>query len=81
MKKPSLSLLFICCLPLIQCGPAAESRENMYGRGKVISDSMADIIRSAMDEARLPSQNTNGNSDTVKMRLNSGAVPTSSNGC
>ena len=36
------------------CGPPAESREYMHSRAKTISDSMANLIQSALDEAKMP---------------------------
>jgi len=35
------------------CGPAAEDREAMYARAKVFQDSIANIIKTSMDDAAL----------------------------
>lgn len=48
-----LPVLFIA-IAVSSCGPPAESREYMHSRAKTISDSMANLIQSALDEAKMP---------------------------
>ena len=52
MKR--ILFLPIILFALYSCGPAAESREQMHSRAKTISDSMANLIKVAMDEAEMP---------------------------
>jgi hypothetical protein len=47
-------ILPIIFFTLYSCGPAAESREQMHSRAKTIADSMANLIKVAMDEAEMP---------------------------
>jgi hypothetical protein len=47
-------ILPIIFFSLYSCGPAAESREQMHSRAKTIADSMANLIKVAMDEAEMP---------------------------
>ncbi|MBA3682103.1 MAG: hypothetical protein H0W73_13240 [Bacteroidetes bacterium] len=50
MKK--IFLLFSLMLTVIftACGPAAESRETMHSRAKQVQDSIANSIKSAIEE-------------------------------
>lgn len=45
-----LSLLFLHTA----CGPAAEDREHMHSRAKVVADSIANSIKTQMSEAETP---------------------------
>jgi hypothetical protein len=49
---------------LFSCGPAAEDRNAMHARAKVIQDSMANAIRQAIAEAEAPA-NTAVHVDTA----------------
>lgn len=54
MKK-SLSIISLSVILFaVSCGPAAENREVMHARAKTISDSMANLIKTAMQEAEMP---------------------------
>lgn len=56
MKKMILPLLaLVVCFTA--CGPAAENREQMHKRAKVFQDSIANAIRTSMDEAAAPGPN------------------------
>jgi hypothetical protein len=39
---------------LLSCGPAAEDRNTMHSRAKKIGDSIANILKTSMDEAAKP---------------------------
>ena len=52
-SSPLLLLLFAVCL-LNACGPAAEDRATMVSRAKEVQDSIANSIRTAMQEAESP---------------------------
>ncbi|MBK9285460.1 MAG: hypothetical protein IPM51_14245 [Sphingobacteriaceae bacterium] len=54
MKKSSFIFLVIIAIIFSFCGPPAESREVMHSRAKTIADSMANLIRTALDEAKMP---------------------------
>ncbi|MDZ4663963.1 MAG: hypothetical protein SGJ15_03740 [Bacteroidota bacterium] len=60
MKKTILllsagTLVFIAVLAVYFGGkPAAENREAMYARAKVFQDSIANTIKSSMDQAAAP---------------------------
>lgn len=41
---------------LLSCGPAAEDRKAMHDRAKVFQDSIANSIRSTINEAEMPAQ-------------------------
>jgi hypothetical protein len=56
LRSFAFSVLFISLISLVSCGPAAEDRTQMHARAKVISDSMANLIKSAMAEAEMPPQ-------------------------
>ncbi len=52
MKRLLISLsVFTLCFSA--CGPAAEDREAMYARAKVFQDSIANVIKTSMDDAAL----------------------------
>jgi hypothetical protein len=53
MKKISFYTLALT-LVLISCGPAAEDKQQMHLRAKVFQDSIANIIRTSMEEAAAP---------------------------
>ena len=46
----SVSAVFLS----VSCGPAAEDRDMMKSRSKIIADSMANLIKTAMQEAESP---------------------------
>jgi hypothetical protein len=53
MKKLLFLLNLISVVSMFfSCGPAAEDREAMYARAKVFQDSIANVIRTALDETR-----------------------------
>lgn len=55
MKKYFLFFALVSVIILGACkGKAAEDRAQMHARAKVIADSMANLIRSAMAEAEMP---------------------------
>jgi hypothetical protein len=56
LRSFAFSILFISFISFVSCGPAAEDRNQMHARAKVISDSMANLIKSAMAEAEMPPQ-------------------------
>ncbi|MCE3260101.1 MAG: hypothetical protein K0S12_1742 [Bacteroidetes bacterium] len=39
---------------LLSCGPAAEDRNTMHARAKIIGDSIANILKTSMEEAAKP---------------------------
>jgi len=51
MPKFILFFAFVFVIIYSSCGPAAENRELMYARSKVFQDSIANIIRTQMNEA------------------------------
>ncbi|MCE3229734.1 MAG: hypothetical protein K0S32_4285 [Bacteroidetes bacterium] len=48
------------------CGPAAENRDAMHNRAKVIADSIANVIKTSMDEAAKPGPYRPPVADTTK---------------
>lgn len=58
MKKTTLFFVLAVAAVLVSCGPAAENREAMYARAKVFQDSIANSIKTSMDEAAAPAQGT-----------------------
>jgi hypothetical protein len=56
LRSFAFSILLLSFISFVSCGPAAEDRNQMHARAKVISDSMANLIRSAMAEAEMPPQ-------------------------
>jgi hypothetical protein len=56
--QPMKNLIFlssiILVLSLSSCGKAAEDREAMYARAKVFQDSIANVLKTAMDAAAAP---------------------------
>jgi hypothetical protein len=54
MKTFSLFLTFVAGVAFVSCGPAAENRNAMHSRAKVIGDSIAHDIQSKMSEADVP---------------------------
>lgn len=54
MKKTLSFISLSVVLFAASCGPAAENREVMHARAKTISDSMANLIKTAMQEAEMP---------------------------
>lgn len=54
MKNLLIVPVLILAAAFTSCGPPAESREYMHSRAKTISDSMANLIQSALDEAKMP---------------------------
>jgi len=70
MKKMlSLSLLALFGW-LIACGPAAEDRQRMHERAKVFQDSIANFIRSQMNEAEMQPNGQVMPLDTAAARRN-----------
>ena len=69
-------LLLLPCLAIVlfstSCGPAAENRDVMHSRAKTISDSMANLIKVAMQEAEMPPMNVI-KIDTAAARANAAA--------
>jgi hypothetical protein len=58
---------------LQSCGPAAEDREMMYARARVFQDSIANVIRTSMNQTyeltKWPYMNQSANlSDTTKSK-------------
>ena len=54
------SLLFLSLISgifIISCGPAAEDRNTMLYRSKLVQDSIANVIRIQMAEAEAPGAN------------------------
>lgn len=51
MQKFILFFASVLVLIFFSCGPAAENRELMYARSKVFQDSIANVIRTQMNEA------------------------------
>lgn len=49
---------------LTSCGRAGEDREAMYARAKVFQDSIANVIKSSMDEAAAPADPMTANTAT-----------------
>ncbi len=54
MKKTIPALSLFCLLLSYSCGPAAENREQMHIRAKAFQDSIANVIKTSMDEAAAP---------------------------
>ena len=50
MKKTFLFFSLILIMAFAACGPAAESRESMHTRAKQVQDSIANAIKTAIDE-------------------------------
>ena len=50
MKKAFLFFSLILTIAFTACGPAAESRESMHKRAKEVQDSIANSIKSAIEE-------------------------------
>lgn len=64
---------FLGLFLLQSCGPAAEDREMMYARARVFQDSIANVIRTSMNQTyeltKWPYINQNANtSDTTKIK-------------
>lgn len=57
MKKNIFLTASLFTLLLIACGPAAEDRDAMQGRAKIIADSIANSIKSKMAEAEFQGPN------------------------
>jgi hypothetical protein len=86
MKIKLTILVFFVILNLLSCGPPAENREYMHSRAKTISDSMANLIQTALKEAEIQNTNfTNSPSDTIVTPINKttfvGDTSKSKNGC
>lgn len=57
MKKVSILFSFSSLILFaFSCGPAAEDRQNMHARAKVVADSIANMIKTKMAEAEAVSQ-------------------------
>ena len=54
MKNFSFTLILGLVFVFSFCGPPTENREVMHSRAKTIADSMANLIRTALDEAKMP---------------------------
>ena len=50
MKKIILFFSLVVVLSQTACGPAAESRDSMHKRAKEVQDSIANSIKSAIEE-------------------------------
>ena len=50
MKKFILFFSLIVTITFFSCGPAAESRESMHKRAKEVQDSIANSIKTAIEE-------------------------------
>ncbi len=50
MKKTVLFFSLMLAIAFTSCGPAAESRDTMHARAKQVQDSIANAIKSAIDE-------------------------------
>lgn len=64
---------------LQSCGPAAEDREMMYARARVFQDSIANVIRTSMNQTyeltKWPYMNQSTNpSDTTKNKIDTASV-------
>lgn len=57
MKKFLLPSAFVFASIFSSCGPPAEDRELMHKNAKVFQDSIANMIRTSMDEAAAPGNN------------------------
>ena len=53
-KKNIFFSTLILILVVASCGPAAEDRTTMVSRSKVVQDSIANLIKTAMQEAEMP---------------------------
>ncbi len=54
LKKISSLIILSVFAVFISCGPAAEDRNSMVARSKVVQDSIANAIRTAIAEADGP---------------------------
>ncbi len=50
MKKTFLVLSSILVIVFVACGPAAENKDTMHKRAKEVQDSIANSIKTAIDE-------------------------------
>ena len=75
-KKIIFTLSFALVLVLSSCGPAAEDRATMMGNAKRISDSVANLIQTAMKEAEMQQQVNFMKIDTAAARTNTAANTT-----
>lgn len=57
MKNNFLFVVVALFVLMISCGPAAEDRQEMHRRAKIFQDSIANFIRTSMDEAAAPGPN------------------------
>jgi hypothetical protein len=54
MRKKALFMISLTIAVMYSCGPAAENRSEMHRRAQTISDSMANLIKVALQEAEMP---------------------------
>lgn len=54
MKKLFILAIVALTLSHTSCGPAAEDRATMHSNAKRIGDSIANLIKTSMDEAAAP---------------------------
>jgi len=73
-KKTLIFPALILILITGSCGPAAENREAMHSRAKVIADSIANMIKTKMQEAETPA-NTSVVQDTSAKKTNTISNP------
>jgi len=52
--KNSIFTFALLAVLVSSCGPAAEDRDAMYARAKVFQDSIANVIKTSMDQAAAP---------------------------
>lgn len=57
MKNVSFLLLAFVAIAVVSCGPAAEDRNAMHARAKVVADSIANSIKTRMAEAEFQGPN------------------------
>ncbi|MCX8079737.1 MAG: hypothetical protein N3F09_00705 [Bacteroidia bacterium] len=50
IKTSVFACLALLTFVFMACGPAAEDREMMYARARVFQDSIANVIRTSMDQ-------------------------------
>jgi len=50
MKKALLFFSLITTIAFVSCGPAAESKDSMHRRAKEVQDSIANSIKTAIEE-------------------------------
>jgi hypothetical protein len=56
-NKNILLIAFFLVLTLASCGPAAENRDAMVRNSQRVADSIANLIRTSLQEAEMPPMN------------------------